>query len=109
MACSLKRNFALVQFGSLTTCSADGTFFIDRNAKTFKYILDSLRTVDMLVESGDSNVRLQLPEDAEFFELPEELEENLRFSCLVGMDLSFSVVRWPNNELPSQLKLGAFV
>jgi len=95
--------------GATTTCSADGTFFIDRNPKTFEYILDFLRTGDMLVKSEDASIRSQLLEDAEFFELPEELKEYLRLSSLASIDLSFSEVTWLNKQLPSNIKLGGLL
>jgi len=92
---------------STATCSADGTFFIDRNPKTFQYILDYVRTDDMVVESADRDLRSQLLEDAEFYGLPDEVKEYLRFSALVGIDLSLTEVSWLNNELP--LKLGGLL
>jgi len=95
--------------GSTTTCSADGTFFIDRNPKTFEYNLDYLRTGDMLVESSDTKLRLQLLEDADFFQLSEELIEYLRYSALVGIDLSMSEFSWLNKELPGNYKLGGLL
>jgi len=95
--------------GSTTTCSADGTFFIDRNPKAFVYILDFIRTGDIVVESADRNLRSQLLEDAEFFQLSDELKEYLRFSSLEGIDLSFSEVSWLNNELAGNRKLGGLL
>lgn len=95
--------------GSTTTCSADGTFFIDRNPKTFEYILDFLRTGDMLVESQDTDLRLQLLEDAEFFKLPEELKGYLRYTAMAGIDISLSEFSWLNEELPGNYKLGGLL
>jgi len=100
--CKIFRN------GSTTTCCADGTFFIDRNPRTFKYILDFIRIGDIVVESADRNLRSQLREDAEFFEFSDELEEYLRFSSLAGIDLSLSEVSWLNKELGSR-KLGGLL
>jgi len=94
---------------STAMCSADGTFFIDRNPKTFEYILDYLRTGDLLFRSANNNLRSQLLEDAEFFELGEELIQYLRFSSLAGIDLSLSEVTWLNNQLPSDMKLGGLL
>jgi len=99
----------MFRHGAVTTSSADGTFFIDRNPKAFGYIMDFLRTGDMLVESRNSILRLQLLEDAEFFELPEVLKEYLRFSSLEAFTLSFSEVSWLNNALPSNIKLGGLL
>jgi len=94
---------------SMATCSADGSYFIDRNPENFQYIMDFLRTGDMLLESADSNLRSELLKDAEFYELPEDLKEYLRFSSLISIDLSFSEVTWLNNQLPSDVKLGGLL
>merc|ERR1712060_822740 len=53
--------------GSSTTCSADGSYFIDRDSSTFGYVLDYLRSDDMLVKSGDESIRMQVLDDAKFF------------------------------------------
>jgi len=95
--------------GSMTKYSPDGTFFIDRNPGTLEFILEFLRTGDLLLKSGDNNLRPQLLDDAEFFELPEELIVYLRFSCLEGIDLSFSEVSWLNNALPGNTRLGGLL
>jgi len=95
--------------GSSTTCSADGTFFVDRNPTNFEYSLDFLRTGDLVVESSDTDLRLKLLEDAEFFELPEELQGYLRYSALVGIDLSLSEFTWLNKELPGNYKMGGLL
>jgi len=95
--------------GSTATCSTDGTFFIDRNPKTFEYVLDFIRTGDMIVESADRNLRSQLLEDVEFFELSDGLKEYVRFSTLTSIDLSFSEVSWLNKELPGNRKLGGLL
>jgi len=95
--------------GSNTTCSADGTFFIDRNPEAFEYTLDFLRNGDMQLESRDTDLRLELLEDAEFFELSEELKEYLRWSALVGIDLSMSEFSWLNKELPGNYKMGGLL
>jgi len=100
--------YKMFRNGSNTTCSADGTFFIDSDPATFAYTLDFLRTGDMLLESKDTNLRLQLLEDAEFFELPKELKEYLRYSALVGIDLSMSEFIWLNKEL-GKLKMGGLL
>jgi len=92
---------------STATCSADGTFFIDRNPATFQYILDYIRTGDMVVESTDIDLRPQLLEDVEFYELSDEVKEYVLFSSLVGIDLKLSEVSWLNNQLP--LKLGGLL
>jgi len=94
---------------STTTCSADGTFFIDRNPETFEYILDYIRTGEMVVESADKNLRSQLLGDAEFFELSDALKEYLQFSPLAGIELLFSEVTWLNDALPKSIKLGGLL
>lgn len=88
-----------------TTCSADGSYFIDRDPGTFRYILEYLRNDDMLVESGDKSVRMQALGDAEYFELPESLQDYLRWSSLRdGIDLSYSEFSFLNKELKAVSK-----
>jgi len=83
-----------------TTSSPDGTYFIDREPSTFEYVLEYLRTDDMLVKSGDESVRMQVLGDAEYFELPEVLQLYLRWSSLRdGLDLSFSEFNFLNEQL----------
>jgi len=83
-----------------STCSADGSFFIDRDPSTFAYILEYLRNDDMLVRSKDKSLRLQVHEDAEYFQLPDGVLEYLRWSSLEdGIDLSFSEFSFINKEL----------
>jgi len=94
---------------STTTCSADGTFFIDRNPRTFEYILDYIRSGEMVVESADKNLRSQLLEDAEFFELSDALKEYLQFSPIAGIELLLSEVTWLNDALPKGMKLGGLL
>jgi len=60
-----------------TTCSAEGSFFIDRDPLTFGYVFDYLRNDDMLVRSQDKSVRLQVLEDAQYFKLPDGVMEYL--------------------------------
>jgi len=91
--------------GATTTSSADGSYFIDRDSSTFEYILEYLRNGDMLVQSRDWSVRSQVLADAEFFQLPESLEDYLRWSSLRdGIDLSFSEFSFLNKELKAVSK-----
>jgi len=91
--------------GAATTCSADGSYFIDRNPSTFGYVLEYLRTEDMLVKSGDESVRMQALDDAEFFQLPEGLQIYLRWSSLRdGLDLSYGEFSFLNKELKAVSK-----
>jgi len=85
--------------GANTTISANGTYFIDRDPSTFGYILDYLRSGDLLVESGDVNVRMQVLDDAEYFKLPNALQDYLRWSSVAGIDLWFSEVDFINDHL----------
>merc|ERR1719193_2133348 len=88
-----------------TTCSADGSYFIDREPSTFEYVLEYLRTDDMLVKSGDESVRMQVLGDAEYFQLPEVVQVYLRWSSLRdGLDLSFSEFSFLNKELKAVSK-----
>jgi len=81
-------------------CSADGSYFIDRDPSTFGYILEYLRYDDMLVKSGDDSVRMQVLDDAQFFQLPESLWNYLRWSSLRdGLDLSYAEFSFLNSEL----------
>jgi len=90
----------MFQTNSSTTCSPDGSFFIDRDPSTFGLVLEYLRNDDMLVPSKDKGLRLQVLEDAEYFQLPEGVMEYLRWSSLDdGMDLSFSEFSFINKEL----------
>jgi len=85
---------------STATCSADGSFFIDRDPSTFGYVLEYLRNDDILMRSGDRSIRMQVYEDAEFFQLPDGLKEYLRWSSLDdGIALSFSEFIFLNKEL----------
>jgi len=86
--------------GANTSSSPDGSYFIDREPSTFEYVLEYLRTDDMLVKSGDESVRMQVLGDAEYFQLPEVLQVYLRWSSLRdGLDLSFSEFSFLNKEL----------
>jgi len=85
--------------GANTTISANGTYFIDRDPSTFAYILDYLRSGDLLVESDDVNVRMQVLDDAEYFKLPNALQDYLRWSSVAGIDLWFSEVDFINDQL----------
>jgi len=91
--------------GANTTCSADGSYFIDRNPSTFGYVLEYLRNDDMLVKSGDESVRMQALDDAEFFQLSEGLQNYLRWSSLRdGLDLSYAEFSFLNTELTAVSK-----
>jgi len=90
----------MFQKNTSTTCSSDGSFFINRDPSTFGYVLEYLRNDDMLVRSGDRSVRVQVLEDAEYFQLPDGVKDYLRWSSLDdGMDLSFSEFSFLNKEL----------
>jgi len=84
--------------GMPRTSSADGTYFIDRSPRTFGYIMDYLRTGDLLV-SNDEEVRFQLLDDAEYYGLPKEVIGYLRWKPINGIDLWLSEVRYLNQEL----------
>lgn len=84
--------------GSNITSSADGTFFIDRSPRAFEYIMDYLRTGDMFVGS-DAEVRIQLLDDAKYYQLPQEVIDYLRWKPINGIDLWLSEVRYLNQQL----------
>jgi len=94
---------------STTMHSPDGTFFIDRNPMTFEFILDFLRTGELLVESKDNDLRWYLLEDAKFFELPERVKEYIQYSAFVGIDITMSEFEWLNMQLPGNFKLGGLL
>jgi len=98
---SIKGTFLEEMFreGANTTISADGSYFIDRDPCTFGYVLDYLRSGDLLVKSDDSNIRMQLLDDAVFFKLPNDLKDYLRWSSMEGIDLWFSEVNFINTQL----------
>jgi len=88
-----------------TTSSPDGSYFIDREPSTFEYVLEYLRTDDMLVKSGDESVRMEALGDAEYFQLPEAVQVYLRWSSLRdGLDLSLSEFSFLNKELKAVSK-----
>jgi len=84
--------------GMTITSSADGSYFIDRSPRTFGYIMDYLRTGDLFV-SNDEEVRFQLLDDAEYYGLPKEVIDYLRWKPINGIDLWLSEVRYLNQEL----------
>jgi len=90
--------------GANRTISADGSYFIDRDPSTFGHVLDFLRTGDLLVKSDDSYIRMQLVDDADFFKLPNDLKDYLRWSPFEGIDLWFSEVNFINKQLKSVSK-----
>merc|ERR1712060_728779 len=95
----------MLRKGSNTTCIDDGSYFIDRDPSTFEYVLEYLRTDDMLVKSGDESVRMEALGDAEYFQLPEAVQVYLRWSSLRdGLDLSLSEFSFLNKELKAVSK-----
>jgi len=80
------------------TSSSDGTYFIDRNPRTFGYIMDYLRTRDLFIGS-DAEVRIQLLDDAIYFNLTQEVKDYLRWKPINGIDLWLSEFRYLNQEL----------
>ena len=97
--------------GSTTTCSADGSYFIDRDPSTFGYVLEYLRSDDMLVKSGDESIRMQVLDDAKFFQLSASLQLYLRWSSLrEGIDLSYAEFSFLNKELKAvSLEMGGLL
>jgi len=89
----------MFRIGANTTTSADGNYFIDRDPTTFGYVLDYLRSGDLLIKSEDKNMRMQVLADAEYFQLPEELKNYLRWSSAEGIDLWFSEFDFINKQL----------
>jgi len=91
-----------------TTCSSDGSFFIDRDSSTFRYILDYLREGDLLVESGDEILRQRLYSDAKYYNLTK-LFDYLRWSSLSeGMSLSYAEFTFLDEELDNYRMGGLF-
>jgi len=85
--------------GANTTVNVNGKYFIDRDPSTFAYVLDYLRSGDLLIKTKDKNIRMQVLDDAEYFQLPEELKNYLRWSSAEGIDLWFSEVNFLNKQL----------
>merc|ERR1719382_1895351 len=94
-----------------TTCSADGSYFNDRDSSTFGYVLEYLRSDDMLVKSGDESIRMQVLDDAKFFQLSASLQLYLRWSSLrEGIDLSYAEFSFLNEELKAvSLEMGGLL
>jgi len=92
------RFWRMFRGGMPRTSSNDGTYFIDRSPRTFEYVMDYLRTGDLFV-SNDAEVRIQLLDDAEYFGLPKEVIDYLRWKPINGIDLWLSEVRFLNQEL----------
>jgi len=80
------------------TSSADRTYFIDRSPRTFGYIMDYLRTGDLFITS-DAEVRIQLLDDAKYFNLTQEVIDYLQWKPINGIDLWLSEFRYLNQEL----------
>jgi len=96
--------------GANNTKGEDGAYFIDRDSSTFGYILDYLRNGDLLVKSEAVNIRMQVLDDAEYFELPNELKDYLRWSSVEGIDLWFSEFKFLNKELKlASMELGGLL
>jgi len=91
-----------------TTCTSDGSFFIDRDSSTFRYILDYLREGDLLVESGDVILRQRLYSDAEFYNLTELFDYLLWSSLSEGMSLSYAEFTFLDEELGDYRMGGLF-
>jgi len=90
--------------GANTTISGNGTYLIDRDPSAFEYILDYLRSGDMLVEIDDVNFLMQLLDDAEYFELPSKLLDYLRWFSMTGINLWFSEYAFLNEQLKNLSK-----
>jgi len=83
-----------------TTCSAVGSFFIDRDPSTFGYALEYLRKDDLLAANGEKNVQMQVYGDAVYFQLQDGVKDYLRWSSLEeGIVLSFSEFSFLSKEL----------
>jgi len=84
--------------GETRTSSSDETYFIDRSPRTFGYVIDYLRTGDLFI-GRDAGVRIQLLDDAEFYQLPREVLDYLRWKPINGIELWLSEVRYLNQLL----------
>jgi len=85
--------------GANTTISGNGTYLIDRDPSAFEYTLDYLRSGDLLVDSDDVNVLMQVLDDAEYFNLPNKLQDYLRWFSETGINLWFSEYAFINEQL----------
>jgi len=86
------------------TISGNGAYKIDRDPSVFEYILDYLRSGDMHIDSEDVNVLMQVLDDAEYFKLPSNLQDYLRWFSLTGLNLWFSEYAFINEQLKSVSK-----
>lgn len=90
--------------GASTSISGNGTYVIDRDPSAFEYTLDYLRCGDLLVDSDDVNVRMQVLNDAEYFTLPNKLQDYLRWFSMAGLNLWFSEYAFINEQLKTESK-----
>jgi len=91
------------------TIGSDGAYFIDRDPGTFAYIMDYLRDGDLFIKNDDEYLRGRLLADAEYYELPQEVKEYLKWMSIrpMGIDLMLSEVTFLNKQLKSvSRKLG---
>lgn len=85
--------------GTNPNISENGTYLIDRDPSAFDYILDYLRIGDLFVDSDDVKVRMQVLDDAKYFQLPNKLQDYLRWFSMAGINLWFSEYAFLNEQL----------
>ncbi len=86
-----------------TKPSEDGSYFIDRDGTHFRYILNYLRTGQLLVPE-DKFVRRELLAEAEFYQVEGIINDlragSFKNSLILSSDQCQTLMNWLNDTLP---------
>ena len=87
-----------------TKASEDGSYFIDRDGTHFRYILNYLRTGQLLVPE-DNIVRRELLTEAEFYQVRGIIDElkarPFKDSVILSSDQQQTLIKWLKETLTS--------
>ena len=87
-----------------TKANEDGSYFIDRDGTHFRYILNYLRTGQLVVPE-DNTVRRELLTEAEFYQVQgiiDELKARLfKDSMVLSSDQQQTLIKWLKETLTS--------